>query len=98
MADVSSGDAAGFFDVAGCNLEPGALSSDLAKSFVRFAQRTDGVDVEKVVSLDHGCESVVISAQTGAAQFPAFDILPVERLALLFLDDLMPWAFEKPSI
>ena len=90
MADAPSGDASGFFDIAGCNVEPSVLSSDLAKSFVRFVQRTDGVVLEKVVSLGHGCESVVISAQTGAAQFPAFDILPVERLALLFLPERAP--------
>src|SRR6056297_3256715 len=81
---------ANFFYVPGSSIESAALLSDLAKSFVRYVQFSEVVEIESILAVDKECEAVVVSVQTGAAQYPVFDIFSVERLALLFLPNLGP--------
>lgn len=79
-----------FFHVPGASISPAALLSNLARSFVRYVQFSEAVELEAILAVKEGCEAVVVSVQTGAAQYPVFDIYPVERLAFLFLPTTGP--------
>lgn len=87
MSEVSEEEP--FFDVGGDRILPDQLGEGLARSLIDFVSGHGGhtASVEELRRIDGNIDVVVLNMTTCISQEPKFEVLPEERLAVMFIND-----------